>query len=199
MKHLGKSLKFTHPQTLINQLLRVVACGLSFVMLAQAMPLSSIRSSMPLSSIAPQGREIVLPDGTEFQVITTEEISGKIAVAGDPLTFKVEDDVKVNGQVVIAEGTVVKGTVANAKKSGRLGKGGQLGIRIESTTAIDGQKIKLRATKASEGDDKTGTVIALSLLLSPLFFLKRGKDAKIKAGTKITVYTDETKSIQLKS
>jgi hypothetical protein len=169
---------------------QVVAFGLTFVILAQ---------SMPVSTVQPQGREVVIPDGTEFTVVTTEEISGKIAVAGDPLTFKVEDDVKVNGQVVIAEGTVVKGTVANAKKSGRLGKGGQLGIRIESTTTVDGQKIKLRATKASEGDDKTGTVIALSLFLSPLFFLKRGKDAKIKAGTKINVYTDEAKSVQAKS
>lgn len=175
--------------TLINQFARVVALGLTCVLLTQ---------SMPVAAVQPQGREVVLPDGTEFTVRTMEEISGKVAVEGDPLTFKVEEDVKVNGQVVIAEGTVVKGTVANAKKSGRLGKGGQLGIRIESTTAIDGQKVKLRATKASEGDDKTGKVIALSLLLSPLFFLKKGKDAKIKAGTKITVYTDETKSIQVK-
>ena len=189
MKHHRGAPLSAHPPTLLNQLVRVVALGLTCAILTQ---------SMPVSAVQPQGREVVLPDGTEFTVVTTEEISGKVAVEGDPLTFKVEDDVKVNGQLVIAEGTVVKGTVANAKKSGRLGKGGQLGIRVETTTAVDGQKIKLRATKASEGDDKTGTVIALSLLLSPLFFLKRGKDAKIKAGTKIKVYTDETKSIQVK-
>ena len=190
MKHHRGPSRFTNSRTLISQFVRVIAFGLTFVILAQSTPVSTIR---------PQGREVVLPDGTEFEVVTTEEISGKVAVEGDPLTFKVEDDVKVNGQVVIAEGTVVKGTVANAKKSGRLGKGGQLGIRVESTTAVDGQKVKLRASKASEGGDKTGTVIALSVLLSPLFFLKRGKDAKIKAGTKIRVYTDEAKSIQVKN
>lgn len=190
MKHRRGASLSTYSRTLTNRFVRVVAVGLTFVILAQSMPASTIQT---------QGREVVIPDGTDFTVVTTEEISGKTAVEGDPLTFKVEEDVKVNGQVVIAEGTVVKGTVANAKKSGRMGKGGQLGIRVESTTAIDGQKIKLRATKASEGGDKTGKVIALSLLISPLFFLKRGKDAKIKAGTKIKVYTDETKSIQLKN
>ena len=51
--------------------------------------------------------------------------------------------------------------------------------------------------RVKKGDDKTGTVIALTVLVSPLFLLKHGKDAKIKAGTKIKVYTDEEKKIQV--
>jgi hypothetical protein len=78
-----------------------------------------------------------------------------------------------------------------------MGKSGKLGIRVESTTAVDGQKIRLRASKGQKGDDKTGSVIALTVLVSPLFLLKRGKDAKIKPGTKITVYTDEEKKVQV--
>ncbi|MGI8469173.1 MAG: hypothetical protein ACR2N3_12050 [Pyrinomonadaceae bacterium] len=135
--------------------------------------------------------EATLPDGTEFTVETTEEISSKTVVEGDPLTFKVRDDVTIDGKVVIAKGAIAKGVVSNSEKSGRLGKGGKLGIRIESTTTVDGQKIRLRASKGGEGDDKTATTVALVVLFGPLGFLKKGSDAKIKSGTEIKVYTDE--------
>jgi hypothetical protein len=140
----------------------------------------------------------VLPDGTEFTVVTTEEISSKTATECDPLTFKVQEDVKVDGHVVIAKDTLVKGVVANAKKAGMMGKGGSLGIRVESTTTVDNQKLKLRSTKGKEGDDKTGTTVALVVLFGPLGFLKHGKNAQIKPGTEIKVYTDEEKRIAVK-
>ncbi|MEK6280488.1 MAG: hypothetical protein AABN95_09070 [Acidobacteriota bacterium] len=147
----------------------------------------------------PQATEVVIPDGTEFTVVTTDEISSKTATEGDPLTFKVDEDVKINGQVVIAKDSLVKGTVASAKKSGFFGRGGNLGIRIESAQTVDSQKVKLRAAKGKEGGDKTGTTVALVVLFGPLGFLKKGKQAIIKPGTQIKVYTDEDKKVQIKS
>ena len=148
---------------------------------------------------ADQATEVVLPDGTEFTVVTTEEISSKTATEGDALSFKVAEDVKINGHVLIAKDTLVKGVVANAKKAGMMGKGGNLGIRVESTTTVDNQKIKLRSSKGKEGEDKTGTTVALVVLFGPLGFLKHGKNAVIKPGTNIKVYTDEEKKVQTKS
>jgi hypothetical protein len=145
-----------------------------------------------------QGIEVLIPDGTEFTVVTTEEISSKTASEDDPLNFRVEEDLKINGQVVIAKDTLVKGVVASAKKSGMLGKGGSLGIRIESTMTVDGQKVKLRSAKGKEGDNKTGTTVALVVLFGPLGFLKKGKNAIIKPGTKIKVFTDEDKKVQVR-
>jgi len=138
-----------------------------------------------------------IPDGTEFTVVTIDEISSKTAAEGDPLTFKVDKDVTIDGQVVIAKGTLVKGVVAQAKKAGMMGRGGSLGIRVESATTVDNQKIKLRSTKGKEGDDKTGTTVALVVLFGPLGFLKKGKNAVIKPGTEIKVYTDEEKKVAL--
>lgn len=142
-----------------------------------------------------QGNEVVIPDGTEFTVVTTDEISSKTAHEDDPINLKVQEDVKINGQVVIAKDTLVKGVVAAAKKSGMLGRGGTLGIRIESTTTVDGQKVKLRSAKGKEGDNKTGTTVALVVLFGPLGFLKKGKNAIIKPGTPIKVFTDEDKKV----
>jgi hypothetical protein len=148
-------------------------------------------------AVALQESEVVIPDGTEFTVETTEEISSKTATEGDPVNLKVTEDLKIDGHVVIAAGTMVKGVISNAKKAGRMGRGGELNLRIESTLTVDKQKIKLRAAKGREGDDKTGTTVALVVLFGPLGFLKRGKNAKIKAGTRVKVYTDEEKRIKI--
>ena len=141
----------------------------------------------------------VIPDGMEFMVVTVDEITSKTAAEGDPLTFKVAEDVKIDGQVVIAKDSLVKGVVAQAKKAGMMGRGGSLGIRVESAMTIDNQKLKLRSSKGKEGDDKTGTTVALVVLFGPLGFLKKGKNAKIAPGTQLKVYTDEEKKVELKS
>jgi len=146
-----------------------------------------------------QTTAVALPDGTEFSIVTTEEITSKTASEGDPLSFKVAEDLVINGHVVIAKDTLVKGEVAAAKKSGFFGRGGNLGIRIDSTTTVDNQKTKLRAAKGKAGDDKTGTTVVLVVLFGPLGFLKKGKQAIIKPGTVIKVYTDEAKTVQVKT
>lgn len=179
--------------------IRTCALTLLFVMLAQATsPAAALALVRQDPAVNVPTAEVVIPDGTEITVVTTEEISSKTATEGDPVTFKVDDDVKINGKVVIAKGALVKGEISNAKKSGRMGKGGSLSIRILSTTTVDDQKIKLRAAKGKEGDDKTGTTVALVVLFGPLGFLKKGKNAKIKEGTRIKAYTDEEKKVTIK-
>ena len=167
---------------------RALACGLALMLLAG--------QSAPAS--AAQAVEFVIRDGTELAVVTVGEVSSKTATEGDTVTFRIEDDLVVNKQIVIAKGTIAKGTIVSAEKSGRLGKGGKLGIRVEATTTVDGQKIKLRASQGREGGDKTGTTVALVVLFGVFGFLKKGSDAKIKDGTKIKVYVDEEKRVLVK-
>jgi hypothetical protein len=50
----------------------------------------------------------------------------------------------------------------------------------------------LRAAKGKEGKDKTNSTAALSMI-SAFFLLKKGGEAKITAGTPVTVYTAEEK------
>jgi hypothetical protein len=180
-------------------LIRACALSLLLAMLTPTLSAVSALTLAPQDGAAAATGEIVIPDGTELTVITTEEISSKTAVEGDPVSFRMDEDLLINGKVVIAKGALVKGEISNAKKSGRLGKGGALSIRILSTVTVDDQKIKLRAAKGKEGDDKTGTTVALVVLFGPLGFLKKGKDAKIKEGTRIKAYTDEEKKVQLKA
>lgn len=150
-----------------------------------------------LATAASFTKSVVIPDGTEISAVTTESLSSKTAQEDDPLTFKVDEDVVIEGHIVIARGTLVKGSVTNSKKSGFFGRGGELNIRVDSTETIDKQKLKVRAAKGKAGDNKTGTTVALVVLFGPLGFLKKGKNAEIKEGTKVKVFTDETKTVQV--
>jgi hypothetical protein len=152
---------------------------------------------LPLAAFAQQTKPFEIPDGAEIAVVTTETLSSKTATEGDPVTFRVDEDFKVNGITVIAKGTMVKGYVSNSEKNGHFGKAGKLSVRIESTKTVDSQTIKLRASKGKEGEGKTGTTVALVVLFGPLGFLKHGKNAEIKEGTKIKVFTDEAKTVQI--
>lgn len=148
------------------------------------------------SSNAKQSEEIVLTEGTPINVVTAQEISSKTASPNDPVNFKVDEDLAINGHVIVSKGTPAKGSVINAEKGGYLGKSGKLGIQVESTQTVDGRPLKLRAAKGKEGNDKTNSTAALSIL-SPLFLFKKGGDARIAEGTRVTVYVAEEKRFRV--
>jgi Protein of unknown function (DUF2846) len=139
---------------------------------------------------------IILAAGTPLTVVTIEEINSKTVNPVDVLVFKVGSDVVVDSHVVISKGTLARGSVINAEASGSMGRSGKLGIAVESTRTIDGQPLRLRAARGEEGRDKTDSTVAL-ILLSPAFMLRKGSDAKIPAGTQITVYVAEEKRFRV--
>jgi hypothetical protein len=140
--------------------------------------------------------EIVLTEGTPINVVTAQEITSKAAKPNDPVNFTVNEDLVINGQVVVRKGTPATGSVINAEKGGYLGKSGKLGIQVESTQTVDGQPLKLRAAKGKEGNDKTASTFALSMI-APFFLFKKGGDATIAAGSAVTVYTAEEKHFRV--
>jgi hypothetical protein len=160
---------------------------------------SSVSNSIPSQPNArANAQELFVPEGTEFTAVTTEKMSSKTAVEGDRVILKVDEQVVVKGRVVINKGTTVKGSVVNAEKSGRMGKSGKIAIRVESTTTVDGQEIKLRASKGKEGGGAVVSTVALTVLFGPIGLLKKGGEATIKEGTKIKVYTDEERRVLVK-
>jgi hypothetical protein len=140
--------------------------------------------------------EIVLSEGTPINVVTAQEITSKEAKPNDPVNFTVSEDLVLNGRVIVSKGTAAIGSVINAEKGGYLGKSGKLGIQVESTQTVDGQPLKLRAAKGKEGNDKTNSTAALSMIV-PFFLFKKGGDAKITAGTAVTVYVAEEKRFRV--
>jgi hypothetical protein len=153
-------------------------------------------SCIPIKS-APREDEVVLADGTPLVVVTAHEVTSKLAKPNDTVKFTVNEDLVINGQVVVRKGTEAVGSVVTAQKGGYMGNSGKLAIAVESTTTVDGQPLKLRAAKGREGNDKTTSTYALATLISPFFLFKRGGDAKITTGMPITVYAAEEKRFRL--
>jgi hypothetical protein len=144
----------------------------------------------------PMGEEVVLSEETPINVVITQDITSKSANPNDTVNFKVEEDVVVNGHVLIRKDTPAIGSVIHAQKGGYMGKSGKLGIQVESTQTVDGQRLKLRAARGREGDDKTNSTASLSII-SPLFLFRKGGEAKIYEGTRVLVYVGEDKRFRV--
>lgn len=171
----------------LNRRLVAATAALSFLILSHA-------PAATLSKVNQE--EIIISEGTEVKVITTAEITSKKAKPNDPVGFTVDEDVVINGQVVVRKGTEAIGSVVNAEKGGYMGKSGKLAIQVESTKTVDGQPLKLRAAKGKEGEDNQTSTFVLSFI-SPVFLFKKGGEAKVTAGTPITVYIAQEKRFRL--
>jgi hypothetical protein len=179
----------------MRRLLLSLAVAASAPAAVSAQSMAAARSSAPAAAAARM--TITVPEGTEISAVTTEKLSSKTATEGDRVALRVDEDVKVDNVVVIAKGSMVRGQISDAKSAGRMGRGGKLNLRIESTTLCDGQRINVRSTKVKSGDDATGTTVALTVLFGPIGLLKKGKDAEIAEGTRITLFTDEAKPVNV--
>jgi hypothetical protein len=158
---------------------------------------TEIQKIEPAQEVSGIAGEVVIPDGTELSVETLETISSRTAVEGTALQFEVCKDLIVDGVTVIKKGSIALGCVADTQRAGRIGRKGKLNISIESTSTIDNQRIKLRAVKIQEGDDRIGAAIVTSIVFGPFGLLKRGTNAVIKKGTRFQVYTDEQKLVHV--
>lgn len=138
---------------------------------------------MLLSSFtAPTGNTVVLKTGTMVGLELINEVTSDMK-AGQTIDFRVTNDVKADGVVVIPAGSVAKGQIISASKNQLLGIQGDVTVQVKSVNAIDGTKVALSGSSfTSEGNNKTVTAIVLTVLCFFGFLLKGG-DGIILPGT----------------
>jgi hypothetical protein len=143
-----------------------------------------------------------LPDGTRIAVRVAEQISSASVKDNDPITLAVVEDVMVDGQVVIKQGTPVRGVIIDAEAKRRMGRAGKLHYSITETKAVDRSVIRLRAVQERKGDSNvtstavTTTAVAVFVpVAAPLFLLRKGHDVVIPEGTRIDAFVDGDHSI----
>jgi len=140
---------------------------------------------------------VKIPDATTVHLSLTQSLSSATNKVDDPVTFEVTEDVKVGDVVAIPKGSTAVGHVVEAQPRRSMGRAGKLDLAIDVVKAADGTNVRLRAESTRKGDDKTRSVIAGTLLLSPLFLLMRGKDVTIEKGTALTVYVDGDREVSV--
>ena len=171
------------------------------------MPAVFIRGLRALASVLPffiagaaaqtGPRTVKIADATSIRLSLTEPLNSATNKEDDPVRFEETEDIKVGDVVAIPKGATAVGHVVDVEPRRRMGRAGKLNFSVDYVKAPDGTNVRLRASATRKGEDKTGTVIIGSVVLSPLFMIMRGKDIAIPAGTQIPAYVDGDREVAL--
>lgn len=97
---------------------------------------------------------VLLRAGTPVFLIFEQSIDSEAAKEGDALYLRVLRPVVVDDAVMIRSGETVRAKISEVKKASGWGSRGDLTIRVESTTAVDGQEVLLSAVQRREGEGR---------------------------------------------
>jgi hypothetical protein len=152
---------------------------------------------LPSTALRALPRTVKIPDSTPIPLSLLDSLSSGTNDVDDPVHFEVTDDVKVDEVVAIPKGSTATGHVVESEGRKRMGRAGKLNFTVDYVKAPDGTNVRLRASSTRHGKDETGTVIVGTVLLSPLFLIRRGHETQVPKGTKINAYVDGDREITL--
>ena len=145
---------------------------------------------MMFTSVVPAKAEtnkyVVLKAGTPVMLELLTNVTSNSSHVGDMVDFRVTNDVKVKGEVVIPAGSIARGQVTYATKNNFIGTAGEISVTVRSVTAIDGTSVPLSSAGISnEGNDKLVVSIVLTLFCI-LGLLIKGEKGKLISGSPIS-------------
>ena len=141
---------------------------------------------------------IKIPASTVVVVRSPNELASDQLKTGQELVLSVAADVMVKGKKVIVANSPVVALVESAESSGMVGQAGELRISFQSTTAVDGTTIALTGNFFTKGESKTGTSVAVGVILCPLALLCKGDEGNIAAGAQTRALTIGEYEIEVK-
>lgn len=145
-------------------------------------------------------RILQLDDGHPLIVTPTEEISSATHETNQLVTFKLLQECKVDGIVLIKEGTIVEAKIDEAVHSKMFGKQGVLHVSFLDTKAVKGETIPVRASILStQRVAKTDADKVASFLPYGIGKLQNGKDALLKVGIPLTIFVDGTFKFRIRN
>ncbi|MBZ5701177.1 MAG: LssY C-terminal domain-containing protein [Acidobacteriia bacterium] len=168
------------------------------LLLAGALPagVPSAATELPRPAGAARAAQpFVLEDGTAVKLRALRTISSANAHPGDSVDFEVIYDVLLDGFCVIPRGSVAQATVTAVHRKRRMGRGGKLGLRLDSIRLRTGQTVILRSEKEVRGAGHK-TVMATGMAVTALAFYPaapallfvRGQESVLLQGTEVTAY-----------
>jgi hypothetical protein len=139
----------------------------------------------PASEAAPV---LVLPAGTEIELMVVREVDSDRSQPGDPVKLRVNRPVTVGDTVVIPVGAEAQGEVTATRKSGGMLRRGNIAVDITSLS-VGGREVPLSTMLEQRG--RGGSDDVLKVAMAPMWILfARGNGAKLKAGELISAQVD---------
>jgi len=119
-------------------------------------PATEVASAAPaapaMTVYAPQ--RLTVAEGTKIVFTLNNALSSKTNREGDPFSGVVSRSVRVGDQVVIPEGSVVRGQVSHVQRPGRVKGRGELGLRFDRLEIPGGETYDLSASLTTLEDEK---------------------------------------------
>ena len=142
--------------------------------------------------------KLLVKDGTPIKLKLKRGVYSQYAKIGDEVDYLVDEEVVVNGKIIIPEGAIVKGKVVSAEHKRTMGRGGKIDITAESVSLFNSQSIPLRAFQHARGGgqglDMSGEMVAAATLTlgvgAPFVLFKHGKDIEIRQGSSFTAFVN---------
>ena len=163
-----------------------------------------------------------LPAGTKIRLRMDNEINSKVSSVNDTFTTVISEPVKVRDTVVLPIGAIINGRILQVKRAAMGKKNGSLTLSFEMLRFENGDKreidgilanklaVKPSSTKdiltivgavgigaiigglsKSENDALLGAAVGSSVGVGA-FFLRKGKDVRIKANEEIEIELTKT-------
>lgn len=148
------------------------------------------------SGVADTG-QFTVPDGTVVHLVLMDDLQGKKIKAGEQVHFLVRENLVVEHQILIRNGSIAVGHIALATKNGFVGKSGKLGIQIDSAVAVDGSEIHLRGGSEVVGGRQGAVTAAATAEYGPGALFIRGWDARIPVGTKLNAFVNGDQPVSI--
>ena len=142
----------------------------------------------PQAAPAPAAMPVILRDGSPVRLTLAKDIPSD-ALSGDVLSFEAAEDVKVDGAVVIAKGAMATGAIVDGARRKMLVMRGKMTFLLESVTAVDGQKVDIRATPDRRDGSSKRAVDTGG---------KKPKEVAAAAGAEYVGYVDGTNTVMVK-
>jgi hypothetical protein len=85
-------------------------------------------------------REVTIPEGTELPIVLDTAVGSKTSRVEEPVRAHLSRTVSINGQAVLADGTVVNGVVTDATPAAKVKGRAHLAVRFDSITPRGGDE-----------------------------------------------------------
>jgi len=143
-------------------------------------------------------QKLLIKDATPIKLKLKRGVYSQYAKIGDQVDYLVDEELVVNGKIIVPEGAIVKGKVVSAEHKRMMGRGGKIDISADSIKLFNSQSIPLRAFQHARGGgqglDMSGEMLAAASLTlgvgTPFVLLKHGKDIEIRQGSSFTAYVN---------
>ena len=142
-------------------------------------------------------KQVTIKAGTIVPLQSVRQVKAADVSEGQTVDFQVVQDVNVDGVCAIPHGTLVKGKVAEAKKSTIAGTKGRLVVNINSLILPNGELVFFSNTDVKVyGKNRTPLAVVTGILVWPCIFIP-GSKAVLPAGYEVqaTVAANTTVTI----